>query len=379
MARDFPSATPSKTSPCSHKTPAKLQKMTVEPLHTATRNHFVALDGLRGAAAIAVAVGHANIVLGANRYFVNSALAVDFFFMLSGFVLAHAYGERLARAKSFLPYLTARIIRLSPLIVLGTIFGASAYLARGEDLTYIGRLFVQGSLLIPEVRLSRLDASIFPVNPPAWSLFFEMIGSALIGLGLWRGKRMLVVVSISASALLYVVAKAGTFDTGWSWNTLPAGLARVMFGMGAGVFLYTIHSKGLHRIPPLHIGIAAFILLAVLSSTFETVTFQLAAVMIIFPFLILGAARSGDHWPSVCKFSGDISYPLYIVHWPIYLWIDLLVPQLLKGIALLACSSLAAAMMSIISLRLYDQPVRGWLTVKARRFQAPSVENRARR
>ena len=75
------------------------------------RRSFVTLDGLRGIAALAVVTRHAPYF---RNPFFESYLAVDFFFVLSGFVLAHAYGQRLRGNLSILDFVKIRIVRLYP-------------------------------------------------------------------------------------------------------------------------------------------------------------------------------------------------------------------------------------------------------------------------
>jgi peptidoglycan/LPS O-acetylase OafA/YrhL len=338
---------------------------------------FVALEGLRGVAAIAVAVGHAAQVLGTNHYFSSTELAVDFFFMLSGFVLAHAYEARLRTSKWFLTYLVARIIRLYPLIVFGVLLAAVAHLVRGGDILYVVRLALQGAVLVPELNISALDPSIFPLNPPAWSLLFEMIASICFGLGLWFGRKTAPMLIFSVAALLFFAIGAGTFDLGWSPYALMGGLARVMFGMGAGVFLYRIHSGGLNRLPTIHISISTVALLLIVSGLGRSLILHILFVFVVFPILILSSVRANNSFVGVCRLSGNLSYPLYILHWPIYLWIDILVAGArmnLKSSVLTGLSILVAVILSLAVLRFYDQPARRWLTGKVRRLRPVPIE-----
>ncbi|NTZ42344.1 acyltransferase [Altererythrobacter sp. SALINAS58] len=330
------------------------------------------MDGLRGVAAIAVAVGHLNNVLGVDRHLTNSALAVDFFFMLSGFVLAHAYGGKLARGRWFIPFLIARVIRLYPLILVGALVGASAYLMRGTDAGYLGRLLFQSILLVPEIKYSNIDPSVFPINPPAWSLLFEVIASILFGLGVWRVHLLGPLLLFSAAALFSTVISYQTFDVGWSPDLLWSGLIRVMFGMGAGIFLYRVHCRGSARILPLHIGIAGSTLVLILSGVFSSVAFQMASVFLFFPLIILGSARASNRWIGACKWFGELSYPLYIIHWPVYLWIGFAIASTslpIRDSVLGGISLITAIITSLMVLRLYDQPVRRWLTKRARLLQ----------
>jgi peptidoglycan/LPS O-acetylase OafA/YrhL len=85
-----------------------------------TPHQFATLDGLRGVAAIAVTSLHFRFELG-KFLLPHSYLAVDFFFVLSGFVLAYAYEDRLSEGMKPIQFLRLRVIRLYPLYLIGTL------------------------------------------------------------------------------------------------------------------------------------------------------------------------------------------------------------------------------------------------------------------
>ncbi len=178
--------------PVTTTTPAASSDLTGAP----RSKRFVALDGLRGVAALAVAIGHLW------PGFPNTALAVDFFFMLSGFVLVHSYAQRFTQGLQFTQYFIARCIRLLPLIVVGTLIGAVA----SRTVSGLG-----GMLLIPSP-----GRAMYPLDPPTWSLFYEMIASVALGLGLWRtNHRVSVAIALlSGAALAVAVEHRGSIDAG---------------------------------------------------------------------------------------------------------------------------------------------------------------------
>lgn len=100
--------------------------------------HFMGLDGLRGVAALIVVIYHRRFwVAGFEDW--HGYLAVDFFFLPSGFVISHAYGGRLASGQlSPDRFAVARVIRLYPLIVLGAVLGTVSFVIEGVQKSWLG-------------------------------------------------------------------------------------------------------------------------------------------------------------------------------------------------------------------------------------------------
>jgi peptidoglycan/LPS O-acetylase OafA/YrhL len=273
---------------------------------------------------------------------------------------------------TFRRFLLLRVIRLYPLVVLGAALGGMLHiaLAPAGDVPFLIRLILHGSLLIPEFPQNPIDPSFLPIDPPAWSLFFEMIASLLFGLGVWRARFRLsaILTLLSALILLIVVERHASFDVGWSSTAIHAGLARVVFGFGLGVFIYRFHREQRWLRLSIPFGLGATLLSVVLLLPVSSKWLQLACVFILFPILIFGVSqeRSPSH-PALCRLSGDISYPLYILHWPIYRWIGAAAASLgIVGnswiMAMVAPAVAIAA--SILMLRLYDEPVRRSLSLR---------------
>lgn len=97
-------------------------------LAASKHQRYVTLDALRGIAALAVVVVHIPMLFGLPQQ-LSSGLAVDLFFILSGFVLEHAYGDGLRREMSFSAFIRVRMIRLYPLYLIGVVLYASFYFA----------------------------------------------------------------------------------------------------------------------------------------------------------------------------------------------------------------------------------------------------------
>jgi peptidoglycan/LPS O-acetylase OafA/YrhL len=296
---------------------------------TGSYERFEALDGLRGIAALAVAFGHA--VPGHH----NTALAVDFFFILSGFVLTHSYAERLEKGLSFVQYMRARIVRLFPLVWLAMAIG------------FINHPYVPwGALLIPVP-----GNFMFPQVPPAWSLLFEMIASVLLGLGLWRKRRLLPLTVLGAVALAVAIFHAGRVDQGVMLAQFHYGLTRVLFGFGMGAVIYRFRPR--FSLPPL---VLCALLATILLQPWWPWYYQLAMALGACPLIIAAAANA----PSFkgAKQLGELSYPLYILHAPIYVLAEALPP-----FARLAL----AVSVAWVALKLYDEPFRKWLSTRIAR------------
>ncbi|MEQ7872933.1 acyltransferase [Sphingomonas sp. ASV193] len=298
----------------------------------AKHGRFVALDGLRGVAAIIVATTHFRPVG-------NATLAVDFFFMLSGFVLMYAYSERLFAGFGIGRFMLARCVRLLPLIVLGTLIGAIS----------LRPLWLWGAFMIP-----RVGTRLYPLNSPQWSLLFEFIGSALLAVGLWRRFRIVSIGLLILTPVALVVAAIhnGTLDSGWALPAFHYGLVRVLFGFSVGTYLFR-HPIRIDCPGP----VLALILLVELLLPIPSPFFQLA-VIATFPFILSAAARARPF--PLAEVSGNLSYPLYILHVPIY---GLLGLWLAPGPVYL----LVAVTVSALALKIYDEPLRHWLSRRLRR------------
>jgi peptidoglycan/LPS O-acetylase OafA/YrhL len=205
---------------------------------------FITLDGLRGIAALAVVIRHCPDLFGEDALF-ESYLAVDFFFALSGFVLAHAYGKQLRKELSASHFMALRFTRLYPLYLLALAISLATswkQLAHGE---------LTVDLLFAVLFLPTLGNTItlFPLNGPSWSLFFELAANALFGLIDRRlcnytlgliviAAGCAVAISVATSAFGFGHAGVGAMDAGYNWSSFGAGLLRVIYSFFAGVLVY---------------------------------------------------------------------------------------------------------------------------------------------
>lgn len=368
---------------------------------TGTKPHYELLDGLRGVAALAVIIYHFSEGFSQERVFPFAAhgyLAVDFFFILSGFVIGYAYDDRWGRGLTLGGFIKRRLIRLHPLVVLAVLVGMAAFLVQGS-VTWAGEHVSLGRTLlatlsslfmVPAWPGATTDVrgfgELFPLNGPMWSLFFEYIGNLLYALILRRlSTRGLFGVVVAAAAALVGLAlwdpdKTGGLVGGWSlagWGA-AYGLLRMTFAYSMGLWLARIHKPRRQAWAFTLSAAALLILLAVpkFGSGFElvpTIPYQLVVVIVLFPLIVRLAASQpagtrgrGDQ---LCRLLGDISYPLYIIHYPFmyllyaHLWRT---PGVYVPLAdewpVVIVMFVGLPVLAYLLYRYYDLPVRRWLT-----------------
>lgn len=362
-----------------------------------SKKHYPILDGLRGVASVIVIVFHVfETFTNGNRFIqiINHGyLAVDFFFLLSGFVVAYAYDDRWSKMTRW-DFYKRRLLRLQPMVVMGSVIGAAMFyfsagsafpLVAGTPVWKVLLLMVIGSTLIP-VPISmdiRGWQEMHPLDGPAWSLFFEYIANFLYAVGIRKfSKPLLSVFVFLAGCLLVgylVFGPQGDLIGGWSLNKeqLFIGFTRVLFPFFAGVLLCrlrrTIDVKGAFWWCSLLVVVALGMpRIGGERHLWENGLYEAFCVILAFPFIVALGAGGEIHHPRsarICKFLGDISYPLYITHYPlIYVYtawvtnhnIPLGTKGLLVGLLLVVTSILLA----YACLKLYDEPVREWLKRK---------------
>jgi peptidoglycan/LPS O-acetylase OafA/YrhL len=354
---------------------------------TTVTKHYEVLDGLRGTAALAVVVFHLCEYIfpdPAANPLRHAYLAVDFFFLLSGFVIAHAYDRRWP-AISAMGFFRIRLIRLHPLVLLGVALGLIDYLFdpfAGESQNAGFRLIalnaVLGALLLPAPDLPNRFGATHSLNSPSWSLMQEYAVNIVYALFARRlGPRSLaLLVVLSAVALSWGAVNHGHLSAGWSWDTFWLAPIRVAFPFFAGMLLYRL---GL--IIPMKWGypILSAVLLAIFMTPNSEFTGWMDAALIILVFPTLVAAGAGSSVSgmagSLCRFFGTISYPIYILHYP---FVDIYAHWLWSGphdpVALWAVS--VTLVLGLIGFawaveRYFDRPVRAWLAKAGQQGRTP--------
>lgn len=343
-----------------------------------SRQHYEILDGLRGVAAIAVVTFHFMeiIIADYSRNFIGHGfLAVDFFFCLSGFVMAYAYDNRIADM-GLQAFFTSRIIRLHPLVIPGTVLGLLAFLfdpfmalPAAYDGWKLTLLFLSSILMIPYPVVAERYFNLFNLNAPSWSLFWEYIANILYGVVLWKlSRRLLAALLIPAAAgIIYVSFKAGNLMGGWSGPTFWQGGARIAYSFLAGMIVFRYNMIIRNKLG--FLGLSVLLLAALMMPHFTYNWLAEALVVLIyFPFLIALGAGAGMHskTKTICNFAGKISYPLYMTHYVVMFafanYLSKYKPDNAHITWIVVIGLLLLITFAWLVMTLYDIPVRKYLT-----------------
>lgn len=323
-------------------------------------NRLYGLDALRGIAAAVVVIGHLRHITQAPWPTTNYALSVDFFFMLSGYVMARTYEERLAsRGLGAFRFLWARFRRLWPTMAVGTLLGFAVWFYRDSDLAAALPALVAGLLFLP---WSLRTPWLYPFNGPSWSILNELLANLIHGLVLARcSSRVLFVLLIASGTVFsgWVLATGVWPAGGWPDQFVPA-LVRTIACYILGILLYRrFRDRDVLRtgLWPLLLAFPA----AVLATAWLPDWMDLIFVFALSPLLVLAGAgcqvsERGARWAAA---SGAISFPLYAVHYPL---LEMLTTVATPGQALaivLAALALLALLLAEPIFRFPPAPARG--------------------
>lgn len=346
-----------------------------------TKQHFEILDGLRGIAALVVVVFHfmeIAITDYEKNFIAHGYLAVDFFFCLSGFVVAYAYDSRI-KEMGFSTFMKHRLIRLHPLIIIGSVLGlitflidpfSHLYLKYGFGGTFM--LFITSLLLIPYPVVEERFYNNFNLNAPMWSLFWEYVANIIYALGFYKiAKKYLAwLIVLAVVFLLYTASKSTNISGGWGGENFIDGLARIGFSFLMGMLLYRTNMIIKNK---LGLWPIALILLATFLVPYRNAwnwIVEPVLVIFVFPLIVmLGAGTvTGEKSKKLNQFSGEISYPLYMTHYP-FVWIFLTYVATQKPSAgtLWVVIPVSVVLLIIFAWLMYkwvDQPLRNYLSKK---------------
>jgi len=354
-------------------------------------NHarFPVLDALRGCAAIFVAQRHLADDFWAGNGFFRTYLAVDLFFVLSGFVIAAAYSSRLESGKlSAKQFMLVRWIRLYPMYFLATLLAivavvpsVRAAVSHGGHVWAVLAMTSMATLVfLPSHWMGGI--LLFSLNGPFWSLFFELIiNSAYAVTAKAMNTTRLIFVILGALVLMILLALA--IDTGldsgwgWAWPHVFIGVARALFGIGAGILLFRMR-PGLMRAArmtakfPVFLGalvpLATVILVMMATPSMHAfdVPFDIFVCVVVFPLSVLLATFidwTNRGFLLLCSILGSISYPIYLLHVPVGKLIQTLAPTLGETYPATAGWVVLAFLMTLsyAAEKVYEIPVRRWL------------------
>jgi len=358
-----------------------------------SKSHYEILDGLRGVASILVVVFHVFETYSGDRFHqvINHGyLAVDFFFVLSGFVVAYAYDDRWGKMTQW-DFYKRRLIRLQPMVIMGSIIGAALFYFQASSAfpliaaTPVWKtllVMIVGCTLVPV--LPSMDvrgwSEMHPLDGPAWSLFFEYVANILYALVIRRFSKTLLAIFVFLSACFLVqylvMGPQGDVIGGWAVDKtqLHIGFARLLYPFFAGMLLCRLGK--VIRIK------YAFTVCSVLFVFFMSVPrlggtgqlwinglYESFCIIILFPLIVAigaGGTMTGKYTIKISRFLGAISYPLYITHYPlIYCYVAWVVNNKVpmgKGLMVGVLLLVVAVTIAWACLRYYDEPVRNWLT-----------------
>ena len=368
-----------------------------------SKPHYALLDALRGAAALMVVwyhffEGFAFAKGGAITTFNHGHLGVDLFFMLSGFVISYAYDDRWQSAHNRLTlkdFFKRRLIRLHPMLIMGAVIGLITFLLQGSvkwdgsatPMSWSLVALVLTMLFIPAYPGAPYDlrgnGEMFSLNGPSWSLFFEYIGNLLYALIIRRlGNRALAILTtaLGVAWCWFATTDVSGYDMigiGWTLDVANffGGLLRMMFPFSLGMLLARnfkpVKIKGIFWIAwAVLFGLFSLPAFAKCGAVSVNGLYEFACILFVFPAIVWFTASgetTGKVSSAFCKFLGDISYPLYIVHYPVmYLFYAWLIKNKIYTLGeawpiviMVFAINIALA---YTCLKLYDEPVRRWLT-----------------
>lgn len=373
----------------------------------APKPRYEILDGLRGVAAMIVVAFHLLETYSTgplDQIFNHGYLAVDFFFVLSGFVIGYAYDDRWGRL-TVKDFFLRRLVRLQPMAILGTLFGAGLFyfgissafpLVIETPWWKVVIMIILGSFMFPTPPSWDIRGwgEFNSLNGPMWSLMWEYLANILYALFIRRFSQKALILFVALCSLLTLdigfnvdvfgllserTSVAHTFIGGWSLTPeqLYIGISRLLYPFFMGLLISRIHY--LIKIKRGFYWCSLFVTLILImprlggtekmwiNGAYETV-----CVLVLFPLLVMmGAGNSvtGKRSVALCNFLGEISYPLYITHFPlVYMQIAWAKnnPEAPLGthVFLGICTFLLSIAVAYACMKLYDEPVRKWLGQK---------------
>ncbi len=368
---------------------------TMKSAELTAKPHYLILDGLRGVAAVMVVWLHifeAHSTSPLDQIINHGYLAVDFFFVLSGYVIGYAYDDRWHKL-SITDFFKRRLVRLHPMVIMGMIVGAIGfYFQGGATWALINSIPLWKMLLVMLIGFTMfpLPPSMdirgwyesYPLNGPAWTLFYEYIANILYAVVIRKFSKtaLAILVFIAGCALIHLAATRGKGDLIGGWSLEPeqlrVGFTRLMYPFFAGLLLSRVAKLSYIKNAFLWCSLLIIIVLSIprIGGTVHlwmNGLYEALIIIFIFPLVVyLGASGDvkGKYANRVCKFLGDISYPIYITHYPlIYIytaWVRDNKVSLQEGWPFGLLVFISAISIAFVCLKFYDVPIRSWLKKK---------------
>ncbi len=361
------------------------------------KSHYVILDGLRGIASLVVVAFHLFEAYAGgspqNQIINHGYLAVDFFFLLSGFVVAYAYDDRWGQGMSPWAFYKRRLVRLQPMIIIGSLIGAALFAFQHYSIYpkvdaattwQVVAVMLIGFTMIPLAPSADIRGwnETYPLNGPAWSLFYEYVANILYAAGVRKLPNTVLgaLVALAGVAVVWlaVFGKRGDLIGGWSLDAegIQIGLSRVLYPFFAGILLMRLGKRiklpnGFAVCSLLLIGALALPRFGGTEKLWLNGIYDSVCVILLFPLIVaIGAGEKDAKGMSVriARLFGDLSYPLYITHYPlIYIYtgwvVDKKIPPA-EGALVGVGVFVLAVTIAWACLKLFDEPARRWLSRK---------------
>jgi len=384
--------------------------MSKNNIYLASKPRYEILDGLRGVAAMLVVAYHLfeTYYGGKPDQPINHGyLAVDFFFVLSGFVIGYAYDDRWDRMSTW-SFFKRRLIRLHPMVIFGTLFGAIMfYLGSCGEFPLINQTSWWMVLLVmfwcftmiplPNTMDIRGWAETNPLNGPAWSLQWEYIANILYALVVRRFSKVTLGICVTIFAVMTIILCLNIDVTGFleersyasytvvgGWSTTPdqlqIGITRLLYPFFCGLLISRVGKLIKVRGGFWWCSLAIVVLLCIPwmglgtegEARWTNGLYEAVCILVCFPLIVAmgaGSSVTGTKSSAINKFLGEISYPIYITHYPlIYMqmsWADSHKDAPLgQHIFVAVCIFVLAILVAYGAYKLYDLPVREWLKEK---------------
>jgi len=327
---------------------------------------FELLDGYRGIAALVV-LGTHLMGVSSYQYLPGAYLAVDLFFVMSGFVIAHAYEAKLLSGMGPAEFMLRRWQRLFPLLAVGVLIGAVVHSAIIGPIALM-EMAIRGMLLVPELRGS---GQLFNLDGPSWSLLFEISANVAYALIVKRlsSRALFAIVFVAGSVMIQRAYHYGGLDFGPSSAQGLDGWSRAFFGFFLGIALFRVRAHP--RLAALHIHpmTAALVLSVILgwqTPARHRIIPDLLAALVLFPTIVAAGANTllSGRCAKTCLWLGSMSYPIYILQsGPTALLHVTRIGYSLNAAQGITASIVAGSfviMIAYAALKLVDEPAQRW-------------------
>lgn len=334
----------------------------------AKKHLFETLDAMRGVAAIMVMLCHLVGPLSPVDFAPLAYVAVDLFFVLSGFVIAHSYEQRLVAGMTAAEFMLKRLVRLYPLYLAGLVLAVVAAVADiflGKEAIPPGYVMVSALLeafFVPSPFGDGIH-NLYPLNAVAWSLLFELLVNFAYAAGFrWWSTRVLGGVVVASGLAIVAIAASGVpLSYGWGWDNGWVAVPRVIFGFTAGVLIWRSRVRIPGKVSRFGALAPVVLLTLLLASPVSENAYAAAFMLLGAPALVMlgSTVEPGPRLQWTYRALGASSYALYVTHYPLVYAMGFAARAV--GLPLwfaIPATAIAAVVTAWLMHHLYDQPVR---------------------